>query len=63
MLLSKKRKVPPPKQLTPVQELYLEILKYNFTIINVERDGNSVCVETQLNPGYEFAHHLLVPKV
>ena len=57
------RKAPPPKQLTPVQELYLEILKYNFTIINVERSGNDVCVETQLNPGYEFTHHLLVPKL
>lgn len=63
MIHHKKRKIPPPKRLTPVQELYLELLKYKFELVSVERHGNLITVKTQLNPGYECAHHLLVPKV
>jgi hypothetical protein len=64
-MILKHPNLPPPRpiRLTPVQELYLDILKYKFDIISVERRGNEVIVKTQLNPSYEFAHHLLVPKL
>jgi len=51
-----------PKLLSPVQELYVEIVKYNFEVMACEvTEDNNVVIDTRAGPGYEYSRHILKP--